>query len=130
MDYVFSHESKDSSAVVSFEGEFNIYSATELKNKFTELLDLHEQLIINLNNVTSIDTAGIQVLIFLKKESESHKKKLILQSHNLVVLRFFDLYGLVGFFADKIAISKETKEKFKFSYGTKLHPDRIVNEKK
>ncbi len=126
MDYSFQTESKDNAAIVTFEGELNIYSASELKNKFLEFLDSSETLIIDLNDVTSIDTAGIQILIFLKKEADRLKKKLILKSHNQVVLRFFDLYGLVGFFADKIVISKEAKEKFKFGYGTKLHPDRTV----
>ena len=130
MDYNFSHTSSDNTAVISFEGELNIYSASELKNKFLDLLDSHEQLIVELNNVTSIDTSGIQILIFLKREADLLKKKLILKSHNQVVLRFFDLYGLVGYFADKIVILKEDKEKFKFSYGTKLHPDRILYAKK
>ncbi|MBE7411114.1 MAG: STAS domain-containing protein [Leptospiraceae bacterium] len=130
MSLSFRTETLGDSTTIYFEGELNIYSAAELKAELLEFLDSCNSLTIDLDQVTSIDTAGVQILILLKKESDKENKKFILKSHNLVVLRFFDLYGLTGFFADKISISKEAKEKFRFSYGTKLHPDRIGVSKK
>lgn len=74
---------------------------------------------LDLNGIERIDSAGIQLLIFLKKQTVSKHQKLALTNHSLAVLKSFDLLGLVSYFGDRIKVKKEHSNEVEFRYGTR-----------
>ncbi len=75
--------------------------------------------IADLSDVAEIDTAGIQLLMALKKYSGDAGAEFRMQGHTLPVLRIMDLYGLTSWFRDKVKIPKEFRDQLKFRYGVK-----------
>jgi len=122
MEYTITREESESGTVLRLNGSLTIYTALEQK---AQLLDaLHSipdsgTLIINLSDVNELDSAGIQLLMFLKKESKTSGKTLRLSDHSPVILRVMDIYGLVGFFSDCIRLSKKDRSHYDFKYGVK-----------
>ncbi|MFY9178741.1 MAG: STAS domain-containing protein [Venatoribacter sp.] len=53
------------------EGEFTIYRAQELKEQLVQwiLASPKSQLNLELNGITEVDTAGLQLLLLAKRES-------------------------------------------------------------
>lgn len=74
---------------------------------------------LNLNEIERIDSSGIQLLLFLKKQSLQNHQSLILLNHSLAVLKSFDLLGLVSYFGDRIKVKKEHANEVEFRYGTR-----------
>jgi len=86
------------------DGEMTIYTATDLKNKLDTLLDDSRELEINLSNINEIDSAGVQLLIFAKKERAQKQLALSLVEHSNVVLETFETMGLVRYFGDPVIL--------------------------
>lgn len=76
---------KDQSILV-FDGEVTIYTVAQLKEElFVEQKNLSSQVALDLQAVTEIDTAGVQLLLFLKKAMASASKKVaIIKTNELV----------------------------------------------
>ncbi|TGL74146.1 STAS domain-containing protein [Leptospira jelokensis] len=74
---------------------------------------------LNLNGIERIDSAGIQLLIYLKTQTLKKHQSLELTNHSLAVLKSFDLLGLVSFFGDRIKVKKEHSHEVEFRYGTR-----------
>lgn len=74
---------------------------------------------LNLSQVERIDTAGVQLLLFLKSYTLEQNYILKLDSHSLPVLKIFDVLGLVSFFGDRVKVKKEHSSELEFRYGTK-----------
>lgn len=58
-------ESTDAGNIVMLEGEISIYYAAQLKESLLAALENFEMLEINLENVSEIDTSGVQILAAL-----------------------------------------------------------------
>lgn len=93
------------------DGELTIYTAAALKEKLQEVLDEPRELEIDLASVTEIDTAGAQLLMFVKRERARHGRAVTLSNHSGCVLDAFDLLGLVGYFNDPVVLTREQGEK-------------------
>ena len=76
------------------EGELSIYTAADSKVALLNALAGAEDLEIDLASVTEIDTAGVQLLILLKREANRQGKRLVLT----------ELYHLAGWFGDPLVI--------------------------
>ncbi|MCZ8342033.1 MAG: anti-sigma factor antagonist [Leptospira sp.] len=74
---------------------------------------------LNLNQVERIDTAGVQLLLFMKNYTLEQNYILKLDSHSLPVLKIFDVLGLVSYFGDRVKVKKEHSSELEFRYGTK-----------
>lgn len=93
------------------DGEMTIYNAAEIGEKlFSALLDSRD-LVINLSNVTEIDSAGVQLLMMAKKERATNDLNLSLTEHSDSVLDVFELMDLVTYFNDPVVLSGEKGEK-------------------
>ncbi len=98
-------EEKNQNCIAYIEGEMTIYNAAELKDRLMPLQDGWQELEINLAKVTEIDSAGIQLLMLLKKERAEHQLSLSLTDHSNTVLDVFELMDLVSYFNDPVVLS-------------------------
>jgi anti-anti-sigma factor len=89
-------EIKETTATVLFSGDMTIYHVKKINNDFTNYLKKYKSLIVDLSEINKFDSAGFQLLLFFKKESERLKKKIIYKNHSEVATRVIELYGGVG----------------------------------
>ena len=87
-------------------GEMTIYSAAQLRRELAAAMDEPRDLELDLEGVTDIDSAGIQLLMLLKRERDAHDRKLALSNHSSTVLDVFELMGLIGYFNDPVVLTK------------------------
>lgn len=79
-------------------GEFSIYTAAALKPKLLEALAAAPALSLDLAGVTEIDSAGIQLLLLLKRETRKSGSELRLTGSNPVVDEALALCNLTDLF--------------------------------
>jgi anti-anti-sigma factor len=92
-------------AAWSLEGEFTIYEVVEAKVQLCSALDQTSRLQLNLAGLEELDTAGVQLLVWLKQEAHRKGKKLSLFAHSPAVVGVFDLLQVTGRFGDPILIA-------------------------
>lgn len=92
---------------LSIQGEMTIYNALEQKQALAHFLKTSKELQLDLSGVGEIDSAGIQVLLFLKQESAKYAIKLDLVQHSQAVVEVLELLNLSKYFGDPIVISAD-----------------------
>jgi anti-anti-sigma factor len=93
---------------VAIGGEMTIYAAAAAKDRLLEALDGADELEIDLSEVVEIDTAGVQLLVLLRREALLARKRVSLSGHSPAVLEVLDRYRLAAFFGDT-AVTREGK---------------------
>ena len=92
-------KSKDNS-VLAFDGELTIYTVTQIKDEFfAEQDDLAGKILFDLHAVTEMDTAGVQLLLFLKKFFVSGSRKVSISKTNELVDAVFSTLDINSHFA-------------------------------
>ena len=89
------------------EGEMTIYQAGVIHEKFKTQLAACESLEIDLRHVTEIDTAGLQLLLALKREAVAVGKGVTLTMHSEAVVDVFELLNVAHEFGDPMVLSKQ-----------------------
>lgn len=84
-----------------------IYQAGEIHEKFKTQLAACESLEIDLRHVTEIDTAGLQLLLALKREAVAEGKSVTLTMHSEAVVDVFELLNVAHEFGDPLVLSKQ-----------------------
>jgi anti-sigma B factor antagonist len=97
-------------AHVAVNDEMSIYTAQEQKNVMSELLKINKELHIDLSGVCEIDSAGLQLLLFLKREAVERDIKLSLVQHSQAVVEVIELLDLSNYFGDPIFLSAGWKK--------------------
>ena len=92
---------------IELQGELTIYQAQEVNAVLRENVADSRSLEINLQNVTEVDTAGIQLLLAAKRESERLGKKMSMVSHSNAVVEVLDLLNISHEFGDPIVLSSD-----------------------
>jgi anti-sigma B factor antagonist len=82
------------------EGELTIYSVTEARDQLCAALDEHPALQLNLSDIEELDTAGVQLLAWIKQEAKRRGKPLVLFAHSPAVVEVFDLLQVASLFGD------------------------------
>jgi anti-sigma B factor antagonist len=100
--------SGSSSCRVEVTKDLTIYHAAQLKEALLAPLARAEGIELDLSRVEEIDSAGMQLLVLLKREAADAGKYLRLVGHSPAVLNVFDLYNLAGFFGDPLVIASQT----------------------
>ena len=90
---------------VSICGELTIYSAAQLKDELLVLLKTSPILMVNLAEVDDIDTAGLQILIMLKKEAKNLGYEVSFTDHSSPVINVIELLNMVNFFGDPLVLT-------------------------
>ena len=96
------HEGK---AAWSLEGEFTIYEVVAAKVQLCAALDQASRLQLNLAGLEELDTAGVQLLVWLKQEARRSNKPLSLFAHSPAVVAVFDLLQVTRLFGDPILLA-------------------------
>lgn len=96
---------QDKEPCLRLKGEFTIYSVADAKGALSGALDQHPSLHLNLAGVEELDTAGVQLLLWLKQEAERRGKALVLSAHSPAVVEVFDLLKVAALFGDPILIA-------------------------
>jgi anti-anti-sigma factor len=82
-----------------------IYQAQTQKDELLAALAGTEKLELDLSAVAEMDTAGLQLLLLVKREAIQHGKALTISGHSPTVQQVLDFCNLVGVFGDPMVIS-------------------------
>lgn len=96
---------------VALTEDFTIYSAAQNKENLLGQLDSSQGLELDLSGVEEMDSAGLQVLMLLKREADNRGKPLHLINHSQAVVEVFELLDLAGYFGDPLVIPAEWHKK-------------------
>ena len=105
-------EAKDGNCNVLIADNMTIYEAVDQKKQLLKALKKvkkKEQMEINLSDVNEMDTAGLQVLLLIKKTAEQEKKVVLLVAHSPASLDVIDRYNLAAYFGDPVIFSSNKK---------------------
>ncbi|PPD18428.1 MAG: anti-sigma B factor antagonist [Methylobacter sp.] len=89
---------------LELEGELTIFTAAEQKTQLLNFLNSGDELEVNVGKVSEIDSAGLQLLILLKREAANTHKTLRLVEHNKAVMEVLELANLTGTFGDQLVL--------------------------
>jgi ABC-type transporter Mla MlaB component len=90
---------------IVIDGALTIYEAIESKKALIDALNSTLELEIDLSKVTEIDTAGMQLLVLLKREAQIANKPMRLAAHSQASVDMLDRFNLGGYFGDPVVIS-------------------------
>lgn len=84
--------------------DLTIYHALEQKNALLDALSSTDDLELDLMHVSEIDTAGLQLLILLKKEAQRSGKRISIVAHSQPVRAVIDFCNLAAELGDPLVI--------------------------
>ena len=97
--------SKAATKRIPVKQDMTIYHAGAQKQQFLSALALTDSLEIDLHAISEIDTAGLQLLLLLKREAVQQGKNLSVINHSPRVQQVIDFCNLAGTFGDPMVIS-------------------------
>lgn len=92
---------------LALDNELTIANAAEQKTRLLAFLKSGDSLEINLAGVAEIDTAGLQILILLKREARRAGKSLVFAMHSPAVLSVLELTRLTAVFGDPVVLAQD-----------------------
>jgi len=102
---------------VIVQGSLTIYDATDDKMRMLQALDDATELEVDLSSVAEMDTAGLQILILVKRESIATGKPLRVTGHSETSLDVLDRYNLASYFGDPVVITRPERRKSRRARG-------------
>lgn len=96
----------ESPRTLCIQGELNIFRASELKQA---LLAEPAPAEIDLSGVTEIDTAGLQLLMLVKKHARRSGREVRLVAHSAAVIELFEMLHIAGYFGDQMVIDAASR---------------------
>lgn len=96
-------------ANVQLSGGLDISRVAAAKAPLLDAIDQHPHLEFDLSRVTTLDAAGLQLLILCKHEARRRGHHLQLVRHSPAVLEQFELFNLAGLFGDPLVLPAATK---------------------
>ena len=89
---------------LSLTEDLTIYHALEQKHRLLDALSSADELELDLMQVGEIDTAGLQLLILLKKEAQRAGKRVAIVAHSQAVRSVIDFCNLAAELGDPLVI--------------------------
>ena len=93
-----------SSQLLSITEDMTIYHALEHKQTLLDALSTTDDLELNLSEVGEMDTAGLQLLILVKKEAQRAGKSVRIVAHSQAVSSVIDFCNMAVEFGDPLII--------------------------
>ena len=90
---------------LAIDGELTIFTAAQQKQELQNFLTSGTELEINLAEVSEVDSAGLQLLILIKREAAKTGKTLSFVMHSKAVLEILELANVTGIFGDQIILA-------------------------
>jgi anti-anti-sigma factor len=84
--------------------DLTIYHALEQKQLLLDALAATSELELDLAQVSEIDTAGLQLLVLLKKEAQRAGKQVRIVAHSQAVSSVIDFCNMAAEFGDPLVI--------------------------
>ena len=84
--------------------DMTIYNALDQKQELLDALSISDDVELDLSQVGEIDTAGLQLLILLKKEAQRIGKRVIIVAHSQPVRSLIDFCNLAADLGDPLVI--------------------------
>ena len=84
--------------------DLTIYHALDQKNTLLDALAASDELELDLLPVSDMDTAGLQLLILLKKEAQRSGKRVSIVAHSQAVRAVIDFCNLATELGDPLVI--------------------------
>lgn len=91
--------------ILHIQGELTIYQVVELKEILLAALAEPQPLDVDLSGVTEIDTAGVQLLMLVKKTAQARSHELRFLAHSPAVTEVFELLDLAAYFDDPLIMA-------------------------
>ena len=104
---------------LAVEGDMTIYGAAALKARLMDALKGASQLEVDLSRVGEVDTAGVQLLLLLKREAARSSNVVRIVGHSPATLDAIDLFNLGATFGDPVVISKRADRRAQSAKGSK-----------
>jgi len=101
------YKKQDDICQISVADEMTIYTAAEQKQKLLGYLHDCDEIELDLAGVTEMDSAGLQILMLLKNESQRTDKEVRIIQHSQPVIEVLELLNLAKHFGDPIVIPTE-----------------------
>jgi anti-sigma B factor antagonist len=92
---------------IALEGEMTIYTAAELKARLLNALEENGGIEVDLSGVSELDSAGLQIMVLLKREAGDRGKSVRFADHSQAVLDVLELTDLGGVFGDPVLIRSQ-----------------------
>lgn len=93
--------------LLNIDGELTIYTAEKYKAQILEHLSECRELELNLSEIDEMDTAGLQILLVVKREAEDTNRHLRLINHSRAVYEILELLNMQSHFGDPVVIPAE-----------------------
>jgi len=103
-----SYQLVDGVSQVSIKGEMTIYSAAEIKAPLLEAIQAAPEVEVDLSQVEALDTAGLQLLMLLKKHPPQGAHVAFI-NHSQVVIDVIELMNLAATFNDPLVLSGQSQ---------------------
>ena len=81
----------DGAPALKLEGELTIYAAGEARREIAPHQASHPRLVLDLGGIEEIDSSGVQLLHWLKREAERRSQALVLVNPSEAALELFEL---------------------------------------
>jgi len=94
---------------LTIDEELTIYSAARLKDELLGHLSSCAEVELNLEEVSEMDSAGLQVLLMLKKEAVRVNKEVSFVKHSQAVVEIIELLNLAAHFGDAMVLPASWK---------------------
>lgn len=94
----------DGAAHLILDGPMTIYNAAEIKTQLMGGLQTANIVELDLSHVTEMDTAGFQLLVMSKRESQRLGHTLRIVAHSPAVREVIDFFNMDAFFGDPMII--------------------------
>ena len=105
---MFELTSRDGTSHVALQGELTIYQAQDLSQDFLPLLEKEEDLVVDLAEVSDIDSSCVQLLMLAKRHCQARGYSCSLVNHSQRVIDVFETLGLVSWFGDPVVLPGES----------------------
>lgn len=92
------------SQLLTVREDLTIYHALEHKQALLDALAATDELELNLSQVAEMDTAGLQLLVLLKKEALRAGKQVRIVAHSQAVSAVIDFCNMAAEFGDPVVI--------------------------
>lgn len=93
-----------SSPPLAITEDLTIYHALKQKQALLDALSTTSELELNLSQVDKMDTAGLQLLVLLKKEAQRAGKQVRIVAHSEAVSSVIDFCNMAAEFGDPLVI--------------------------
>lgn len=88
-------EKNGGECLVKVDGRLDTTTAPELEKALSEVLDSAEKLVLDLNGLAYVSSAGLRVLLGAQKKMNARKAAMVLRHVDSMVMEVFEVTGFL-----------------------------------